>query len=119
MFCDTDCMMQEPDKKSIRQFAYRERAIRAKTYARVLMPVAVFAVGASVWKDPDLGPQMTETFQEIRPVAASYLVNTPFEDMLGPLPEPERTQAQAEPADAEQVTASFDLPEDTVPVNRP
>lgn len=111
--------MQEVDKKAVRQFAYRERAIRAKIYARVLMPVAIFAVGASVWKDPDLRPQVTEGIEEIRPIAASYLEDTPFEDMLGPLPEPTPTEAAGGSTEDDQVTASVDLPENKVPVNRP
>jgi len=111
--------MQEVDKKSARQFAYRERAIRAKTYARVLVPVAMFAVSATVWMDPELRPQVAEGLEEIRPIAATYLVDTPFEDMLGPVPVAAPTEAAVDGAEDGQVTASFNLPEDAVPVNRP
>ncbi|MGA9412482.1 MAG: hypothetical protein WBV78_18820 [Roseobacter sp.] len=115
----TKGMTQEVDKKAIRQFAYRERSIRAQTYARVLMPVAVFAVGATVWMDPDLRPQVTAGIEEIRPIVATYLVDTPFEDLLGPVPVAAPTETDGTGVDGDQVAASFDLPEDAVPVNRP
>lgn len=118
MVGDNAVMMQEVNKKDLRQFAYRERAIRAKTYARVLLPVAMFAIGTSAWTDPDLGPQLVEGLEEIRPIAATYLVDTPFEDMLGPVPEPV-VEAAAEDLEGDQLTASADMPDDQVPVNRP
>lgn len=113
-------MKQEVDpKKTARQFAYRERSIRAQTYARVLIPVAMFAVGATVWMDDQLRPQVARGLEEIRPIAAIYLVDTPFEDLLGPVPEGAAAEASANSASSDQVAASYNLPEDSVPVNRP
>lgn len=78
-------MTQDLSKSKIRQYNYRERAVRARTYARILMPVCLFVASATIWQDPVLGPQLSEGLTEIKPIAASYLADTPFEPLLGPL----------------------------------
>lgn len=99
-------MKQDLSKSKMRQFSYRERAVRARTYARVLMPVCFFVAGATVWQDPVLGPQLSEGLTEIKPIAASYLADTPLESLLGPLQLEEQDKtAQA----GARVTAAAEL----------
>ncbi len=102
-------------KRDIRQNAYRERSRSARGIARLLMPFAFVVLGTAIWQDPDLGPKLAEGLEVIRPTAASYLVDTPLEDILGPVPEDDLVQDE----DAlDQIVVANGLPESTVPVNR-
>jgi hypothetical protein len=103
------------NKRDLRQKTYIARASRARGYARMLMPLALFALGTAAWQDPDLGPQLAEGLEEIRPVAAGYLADTPLENILGPVPEDEIT---AESEETGQITIAAGLPNSAVPVNR-
>lgn len=88
-------MRPNATKGDHRQYNYRERSLRAKTYARILIPVTLFFVGTSVWKDPVMAAQVTEGLIEIRPIAETYLTGTPMENMLSLIPE---AQVGSEPA---------------------
>jgi hypothetical protein len=74
-------------KRDIRQRAYLERGRSARRFARILVPLMFLTLGTAIWQDPDLGPQLAEGLEVIRPTAASFLVDTPLEDFLGPVPE--------------------------------
>ncbi len=105
-------MKQDVSKSTIRQFNYRERALRARTYARILMPVCFFVASATAWQDPVLGAKLSEGLTEIKPIAANYLANTPLEDLIGPLQLDQATEGN------ERVTAAADLADNGVVVNR-
>ena len=107
-------MTIQMSKRDIRQHAYRERARSARGYARMLLPVAFIVLGTALWQDPKLGPVLAEGLTEVKPLAASYLQNTPFENLLGPAPAAET--AAAEPGD--QITVSAALPTSVLPINR-
>ncbi|WP_227267475.1 hypothetical protein [Roseobacter weihaiensis] len=109
--------MRKPiSRRDLRQVAYRQRASSARLYARLLMPVTVFVLATGLWSDPVVGPQLVQGLEEIRPIAASYLVDTPLENILGPAPATEDT---VDAADVEgRVTASTSLPPSVVPINR-
>lgn len=99
-------------KGDYRQFNCNERAIRARTYARILMPVALFFAGTCVWKDPVMSAQVTEGLIEVRPLAENYLTGTPLENMLSVLPvAPETAEA------ATESSQSAGLPQITEPVS--
>ncbi|MEE4189313.1 MAG: hypothetical protein V2I76_12790 [Roseobacter sp.] len=106
--------MQEFNIRDLRQHACRERAIRARMYARILMPVFVFAAATCVWQDQDMRDEVTAAILEIRPMVASYLVDTPLENMLGPLTVEDTTDA-----DDHQLADASALPTSSVPINRP
>ncbi|MGD9294414.1 MAG: hypothetical protein PVI41_05980 [Roseobacter sp.] len=109
-------MKQDVSKSTLRQFNYRERALRARTYARILMPVCLFLASATAWQDPVLGAKLSDGLTEIKPIAASYLADTPLEDLLGPL---QADMPRDEAAEAVQrITAAADLPDGDVVVNR-
>lgn len=80
------------NKRDLRQNAYIERAKSARGFARMLVPAAFIVLGTGIWKDPDLGPKLAEGLEVIRPTAASYLVDTPLEDLLGPATSDELVQ---------------------------
>lgn len=80
------------------------------------MPVTMFVLATGLWSDPVVGPQLAEGFKEIRPIAASYLVDTPLEDILRPAPATEDPGEAAEVG--RRVTASTSLPPSVVPINR-
>lgn len=79
------------------------------------MPVALIVTGTAIWNDPDLGPKLAEGLEVIRPTAASYLVDTPLEDMLGPVAQDELARDNTNP---ERVMVASGFPASTVPVNR-
>lgn len=108
-------MRRDLSKSDIRQYNYRERAIRARTYARILMPVCLFVASATAWQDPVLGAKLSEGLTEIKPIAANFIADTPLEDLLGPL-QLDAPQDQAAKAD-ERVTAAADFPDNGVVVN--
>ncbi len=87
--------------------------MRSRMYARVLMGAGIFAVGAMVWTDPDMREDVTAKAEELRPVAAGYLVGTPLEDLLGP------AIAEDAAATEEQLADAAGLPNSSLPVNRP
>lgn len=88
-------------KGEYRKYNYHERALRARMYARFLMPVALFLAGTSVWKDPVMAAQLTEGLTEIRPVAETYLTGTPLENMLSFFPDvPDVSGTDADPAES-------------------
>jgi len=92
--------MREPASKGDdRQMNCQDRALRARTCARVLMPVALFFAGTSVWKDPVMSAQITDQLIEVRPMAAAYLTGTPLEHMLSLIPvAPESAEPAADTA---------------------
>lgn len=96
--------MSKGDK---RQYHYRDRSIRARSYARFLMPVMVFVAGACVWKDPVMRAHAMDRLQQVRPIADNYLTGTPLENMLSLLP------AAPEPADAAEAAEAESLPQIT------
>ena len=107
-------MTIQMSKRDIRQHAYRERARSARGYARMLMPVVFIVLGTALWQDPKLGPVLAEGLTEVKPLAASYLQDTPFEDLLGPVPSEETASANQDA----QITVSASLPTSVLPIDR-
>jgi hypothetical protein len=115
-------MSMQMSKRDTQQSAYLKRSGSARALARMLMPVAAVILATGLWNDPALGPILAEGLEELRPAAARYLVDTPFEDLLGPLPETDLAQ---DTSPEERITAAAELPastlpvKSTLPVNRP
>ncbi|MFK7743827.1 MAG: hypothetical protein AB8B47_02130 [Roseobacter sp.] len=78
-------MVTHVDKRLRRQKAYAKRSRSARFFARVLMPVAMVTLSTSIWSDPVWGPKLAEGVEEVKPMVATYLADTPFADMLGPV----------------------------------
>ena len=75
-------MMFQPDKKQRRQDAYRRRAKRAFTLAKLMIPVCFLTVSASAWSDPVLGPRLAAGLQEVKPMVAAVMDGTPVMEVL-------------------------------------
>lgn len=75
-------MVTQIDKRESRQAEYIKRSRKARFYARILMPITLVALATGVWSDPVWGPRVVEGVEEIKPMVASYLQETPFSDVM-------------------------------------
>lgn len=89
-------MITKFEKRQRRQSKYRNRARSARLCAKLLIPVAMVFLTSALWSDPVLGPRLAQGVQEIKPVLAGYLEDTPLEDIFGPDSEVTNTQTAIE-----------------------
>ena len=75
-------MVMQVDKRESRQAEYLKRSGKARFYARILMPITLVTLSTGIWSDPVWGPKLAEGVEEIKPMVASYLQETPFADVM-------------------------------------
>ena len=49
----------------------------------MLMPIAAVTLSLALWSDEQLKPLLVAQAEEIQPMVAEYLADTPLENMLG------------------------------------
>ncbi len=76
-------MVKHIDIKTCRQTEYLSRSRSARFYAKILMPITAVAFSLALWSDEEIKPQLIAQVEEIKPVVAEYLADTPLQDMLG------------------------------------
>ncbi|MEM1072860.1 MAG: hypothetical protein AAF665_00545 [Pseudomonadota bacterium] len=103
--------MRQKSIRDIRQTAYVERATTARLYARLLIPVTGIVLSTALWSDKEVGPDLAQTIEDAKPLAAKYLAGTPLEGAFGLVAETTAGE------DENGITVSAGLPTIEAPVN--